>query len=176
MFDLAHSTFPVGFAIFNAVAMTIIATLVFLFHDRKREDIEQWIDYGFSAHTLRQVLIYYRGMAFFMMFFYVLFVLSIYLLQLAGYHELFVGGEAGPFSVAFFALDLVVRGALFDFMQHWDLTLSPIHMNRSHNFWFVFYCFVFRMFYALALFRMLTSFVWIYTKIRLIRRGQGPIG
>ena len=174
MIDLVHSSFPVGFAIFLAVAMAIVAALVFLFHERKHEDIAQWVDYGFSAATLRQVILYYRGMAFSMAVFFVLFILSILFLQLGGYSKLFTVGEAGPFGIFFFALDLVVRGALFDFMQHWDLSLSPLHMNRA-NFWFVLYSFVFRMFYALALMRILMSFAWIYTKIRLIRRGQGPL-
>lgn len=67
-----------------------------------------------------------------------------------------------------FALDLVLRGGFFDFMQHFDLRISHVWMNKKA--WgFVWYAFVFRMFYGLTLLRILISFIWIYGKIRRAR-------
>ena len=57
-------------------------------------------------------------------------------------------------------------------MEHFDLGVSPISMNRK-LFWFVIYAFVFRMFYAVTLIKIVISFVWIYGKIRMARQMFG---
>jgi hypothetical protein len=55
-------------------------------------------------------------------------------------------------------------------MEHFNLGISTVFMNRK-SLWFVWYCFIFRMFYALALIKILLSFVWIYGKIRMARQS-----
>ena len=94
-----------------------------------------------------------------------------------GVHTVFVARRAGnpvaagPIAVSFFALDLVARGAFFDVMEHFDLAVTHLHMNRAAR-GFVWYCFAFRMYYGLTLLRIAVSFVWIWTKISAARRGQ----
>ena len=70
--------------------------------------------------------------------------------------------------MSMFTLDLVLRGGFFDFMQHFDMTLSHITMNREVR-GFVWYSFLFRMFYGLTMFKILLSFLWIYGKISVNR-------
>ena len=155
-------------ALVMSVFLTGTASFIFFYHDRKYEDLDQWIDYSFSRDTLKHVLLYYRFIAISMLIFYVLFVINLLLLQSDGI-EIYKEGRHGIIASSFFALDLVTRGALFDVMEHWDLHLTPLSMNRS-LFWFVVYCFVFRMFYALTLIRVIISFAWIWTKIRNARK------
>jgi hypothetical protein len=154
----------------------MIAATVFLifYHDRKHEEIDQWVDFAFSRENLRQVLGYYRFIAVWMLVFYVLFSCSCLVLQAEGY-LLFADAEqpvqAGPMGVLLFTLDLVLRGGFFDFMQHFDLHVTALHMNRA-NPWFVWYAFVFRMFYGLTMFKILFSFVWVYGKVRMATTAQ----
>ena len=56
-------------------------------------------------------------------------------------------------------------------------TLSAIGLEVTNRklFWFVTYCFVFRMFYALTLIRIVISFAWIWTKIRAARQSYKSI-
>lgn len=155
-------------ALVMSLFLSSTAMFIFFYHDRKYEDLDQWIDYGFSRETLKHVLIYYRFIAISMLVFYVLFTVNLLLFQSEGI-DIYVEGRHGIIASAFFAFDLVTRGAFFDVMEHWDLHLTPLHMNRK-LFWFVTYCFVFRMFYALTLIRVVISFAWIWTKIRAARK------
>ena len=155
-------------ALVMSVLLIATASFIFFYHHRKHEDLDQWIDYSFSRATLKHVLLYYRFIAISMLVFYALFVINLLLFQgddIAIYKE----GAQGLIASSFFAFDLVTRGALFDVMEHWDWSLTPLHMNRK-LFWFVTYCFVFRMFYALTLIRIVISFAWIWTKLRSARR------
>jgi hypothetical protein len=154
-----------------SVAMTVVGVTLLFTHERTQEQFDQWVDFSFSRDTLRKALTYYRVIGISMGVFYVLFVISCLLLQWDG-HQLFANGQnptwAGPFTVMMFAFDLVLRGGLFDFMQHFDLSISHVGMNRKA--WgFVWYAFIFRMFYGLTLLRILISFVWIYGKIHRAR-------
>ena len=103
-----------------------------------------------------------------------LFTVSAVWLQADGF-AIFADGAvpvtASPIAVSLYTLDLVLRGGFFDFMQHFDMTLSHIQMNRSAR-GFVWYAFIFRMFYGLTMFKILFSFLWIYGKIRLNREVQ----
>ncbi len=171
MLLIANLTLPTGMAIVMGLAMLSTATFIFFYHDRKHEDLDQWVDYGFSKETLKQALIYYRFVAISMVVFYVLFVINLLLFQSQGGVQLFASGTEGVIATCFFAIDLVWRGAFFDVMEHFDWHLTPLRMNRE-VFWFVIYCFVFRMFYALVLLRIVISFVWIWTKIRMVRKEQ----
>ena len=170
MIPLASLTLSTTMALIMGVALTVTAVFIFFFHDRKHNDLEEWVDYGFSRETLKQTLLYYRFMAVSMGVFFVLFVANCMWLQADG-HQIYADGRHGFIATTFFALDPVTRGALFDVMEHWELHLTPLKMNRG-SFWFVFYCFLFRMFYALTLIRILMSFAWIRTKIRLVRRAE----
>jgi len=162
-------------AVLLSLAMIAATIFIFFYHDRKHHELDRWVDFGFSAATLRHALLYYRFVGIAMLVFFVLFVVSVLWLQRDVLQPLFLEGKEqgiiGFIAVFFFALDLVTRGSLFDFMQHFDLRLTPLRMNRQLP-WFVWYCFVFRMFYALALVKVLFSFVWIFTKIRAIRSGH----
>ena len=167
---MSSLSLPVIMALVLSTAMTLIGTSIFLYHDRKHEDLDQWIDYGFSRETLKQALLYYRFIGTSMLVFLVLFVANLIWLQADGF-KLFVEGSHGVIATTFFALDLVLRGAFFDLMEHWDMSITPLHMNRQ-SFWFVVYCFVFRMFYAMVLIRIAISFAWIWTKIRLAHKAN----
>lgn len=159
-----------------SIAMAMILTTIFIifYHDDKHEQLDRYIDYSFSGSTLRQALAYYRFMALSMLIFYILFTCSCLLLQSQG-HFIFSNGHhpvmAGPIAVSFFSLDLVLRGGFFDVMEHFDLRLTTLYINKG-AFWFWIYAFFFRMFYGLTLIKIFISFAWIYGKIRLARKAQ----
>lgn len=157
-----------------ALAMAGTSVFIVFSHDRKHQELDRWVDFSFSRETLRTGLSYYRFMAFSMIVFYVLFTVSCLLLQAEGYMLFAQGDEAisaGPIGTSLFAFDLMLRGALFDVVEHFGLGVTPLLMNRRLP-WFVWYAFVFRMFYSLTLMKILFSFVWIYGKIRMIRQAQ----
>jgi hypothetical protein len=171
MLALPPLSFGIVFALCLAVAMTVVGVTLFFTHDRMHEELDQWVDFSFSGETMRRTLLYYRLLGVSMAAAYVLFVISCLILQWEG-HQIFATDRqptwAGPFTVMLFALDLVLRGGFFDFLQHFDLRLSQVWMNRAA--WaFVWYAFVFRMFFALTLLRILISFFWIYGKIQRAR-------
>lgn len=173
---LANMTIPMVLAVALSLAMTIAAVWTWFYHDSKHRDLDSWIEYGFSRDTLRHVLIYYRSMGVSMLVFYILFVASCLLLQSDG-ARIFVNahGEpvrAGPIATAFFALDLVLRGGFFDIMEHFELAVTAVFMNRALR-WFVIYAFIFRMYYGLTLIRIAVSFVWIWAKLHSIRKQPG---
>lgn len=174
----APFTVPVLFAIGLAIAMTVVAVLTWFFHDRKHEELEQWVQYGFSRETLRQALIYYRSMGTSMLVFLVLFVVSCLMLQSEG-AALFWDAErkpvaGGPIGTTVFALDLVLRGGFFDVMEHFDLSVTQLQMNRQNR-WFVWYCFVFRMYYGLTLIRIAFSFAYMWAKIHAAKKATGTL-
>lgn len=176
-FALPPLSLSIIFALALAVAMTVVGVTLLFTHDRTQEDLEQSIDFSFSRESLRSAFIYYRVIGYSMIGAYVLFVISCIHLQWDGY-QIFaenntIGAKptwANPFLVMLFAADLVLRGGFFDFMQHFDLGISHIWMNRK-NWGFVWYAFVFRMFFGLTLLRILISFIWIYGKIRRIKEA-----
>lgn len=173
MLLVTNMSVPVMLAIGLSVAMALMAFWTWFYHDSKHRDLDDWIDYGFSRDTLRHVLIYYRSMGVSMLVFYVAFVISCLLLQAEG-QPLFVDAKgaltsSGPIGTAFFALDLVLRGGFFDIMEHFELSVSVVYMNRALR-WFVWYCFVFRIYYGLTLIRIAVSFVWIWAKVYTARK------
>lgn len=175
---ITNMSIPVVLAIALTLAMSAMAVWTWFYHDSKHKDLDSWIEFGFSRDTLRHVLIYYRSMGVSMLVFYVLFVISCLLLQSDG-TPLFVNarGEpihSGPIATSFFALDLVLRGGFFDVMEHFELSVTAVYMNRALR-WFVWYCFVFRIYYGLTLIRIVVSFVWIWAKMHAARR-QGNAG
>ena len=166
----------ITFALLLAIAMIAVAVLTWFYHDTKHRDLDSWVQYGFSVETLRHAILYYRSMGVSMVVFYVLFTISCLMLQSSG-HNLFIyrNGEpvvAGPIGAAMFSFDLLLRGGFFDIMEHFELSSSPILMNRANG-WFVVYCFVFRIYYALTLMRILVSFVWIWVRIKRARETYG---
>lgn len=180
MLALIDMSASVIMAIGLSIAMIVIAVLTWFYHDTKHRDLDEWIQFGFSGDTLRHVLIYYRSMGISMLVFYVLFVVSCLFLQ-SDRIALFVDRDnnpiaAGPIGAALFGLDLVLRGGFFDIMEHFELSVTPVLMDRSNR-WFVIYCFVFRIYYGLTLIRIALSFVWIWARIRRARRAyfnEGP--
>ncbi len=171
MLVILNTTPAVLLALGIAGLMVAASVFILFYHHRKHEELDQWVDFSFNRETLRNALMYYRFMAVSMLVFYVLFTISCLLLQAEGYQIFSSGKEpihAGPIGASLFAIDLMLRGGFFDIMEHFDLGVSPIAMNRK-SFWFVWYAFIFRMFYALALIKLLLSFVWIYGKIRMAR-------
>ena len=171
MTDLSMSVlFAIG------VGLLMVGTSIFIvfYHDRKHDQIDQWVDFSFSGATLRQALGYYRFMAVSMLFFYILFTCSVVYLQAQG-HQIFAVDdkptEASPIATSLFALDLVLRGGFFDIMEHFGLSVSPVYMNTAMP-WFVIYAFAFRIYYGLSLIKILFSFAWIYGKIRLARQAN----
>jgi hypothetical protein len=56
--------------------------------------------------------------------------------------------DISPMSIALYQLDLMLRGALFDFMQHTGQSISPIAANRNATA-FLYYTLMFRMFVAI---------------------------
>jgi hypothetical protein len=175
MLTIGNISIPVILAIALTLAMTAAAIWTWFYHDSKHRDLDSWIEYGFSRDTLRHVLIYYRSMGISMLVFYILFVVSCLLLQAEG-QQIFVSSSgsparAGAISTAFFALDLVLRGGFFDVMEHFELSVSAVYMNRALR-WFVWYAFVFRIYYGLTLIRIAVSFVWIWAKLHTARHKQ----
>lgn len=168
---LAGFTLSVLFAIATAVAMVVVGAYILFQHDANHEKFEAWVDFSFTTEALGRALDYYRVMAVSMLFTYVLFTLSTVWLQADGFPIFAESGtpvKASPIAVSLFTLDLVLRGGFFDFMQHFDVALSHIHMNRKLR-GYVWYSFLFRMFYGLTMFKILLSFLWIYGKIRVNR-------
>lgn len=173
MLLLANMTIPVIFAVLLSLAMAVAAIWTWFYHDSKHRDLDSWIEYGFSRDTLRHVLIYYRSMGISMLVFYILFVISCLLLQSEG-TQIFANARgdpitAGPIATAFFSLDLVLRGGFFDIMEHFELSVSAVYMNRGLR-CFVIYAFIFRIYYGLVLIRIAISFVWIWAKLHAIRK------
>ena len=61
--------------------------------------------------------------------------------------SVFTPPAASPTSVLLYQLDLMLRGALFDFMEHTHRSVSPISVNQRAT-TFVYYTLAFRMFVA----------------------------
>lgn len=163
----------VGIAIGLSVAMVVVAFLTWFYHDTKHRDLDEWVQYGFSGDTLKYVIRYYQSMGISMLVFYILFVISCLALQSDG-NILYVTSDgeqvvAGPIGAAFFGLDLVLRGGFFDVMEHFEMRATTLLMDRSNG-WFVMYCFVFRIYFALTLIRIAFSFAYIWVRIRQARR------
>ena len=59
----------------------------------------------------------------------------------------FASGSVSPASVLMYQLDLMLRGALFDVMEHTHRSVSPIAINQDATA-FVYYTLLFRMFVA----------------------------
>jgi len=160
------------------ISFLMIGTVIFIifYHDSKHEEIDRWVDFSFSGNTFSDALGYYRFMAVSMLFFYILFTCSCLYLQYDGY-KIFANDQreavfGGPIATSLFALDLVFRGGFFDVMEHFDLRVTSLYINKG-SMWFWIYSFVFRIFYGLTLIKMVISFAWIYGKIRLARRAHG---
>ena len=71
--------------------------------------------------------------------------------------------DVSAVSVLFYQLDLMLRGGLFDFMEHTQRSISPIRINQSATA-FVYYTLLFRMFVAVY---VLSSF---FRVIRFVAR------
>lgn len=166
---------PTSVLLAIGLSALMIGTSVFIlfYHDRKHVEIDQVVDFSFSGDNLRNAFLYYRFMSVSMLVFYVLFTISCLFLQSDGYLLFSEGGQplrVGPIGTSMFAFDLVLRGGFFDVMEHFDLRVTSLFLNKK-AFWFVWYSFVFRMFYSLTLIKMFISFAWIYGKIRLVRQA-----
>jgi hypothetical protein len=164
-------TLSVVFALITAAAMVALIGYILFQHDTNHEKFEAWVDFSFTSETLARALDYYRVMAVSMLFTYVMFTIATVWLQWDGFQLFKENGtpvKASPIAVSLFTLDLVLRGGFFDFMQHFDVSLSHIQMNRQVR-GYVWYAFIFRMFYGLTMFRILLSFLWIYGKISVNR-------
>jgi hypothetical protein len=167
-----------SFAILLAIALTIAMSLMSIFivftHQERQGEIDSWLDYSFSREMLGRAFHYYRWIGVSMIVVYVMFTISCLLLQAEGY-EIFTDGQtpvkAGPIATAFFTIDLMLRGGLFDFMQHFDLHVSHLYLNRAAR-WFVWYSFVYRMFFGFTLVRLLFSLTWVMAKVRVMRQRQ----
>jgi len=160
------------------ISLMMIGTVIFIifYHDSKHDEIDRWVDFSFSGNTLTDALGYYRFMAVSMLFFYILFTCSCLYLQYEGF-MIFADKDkvpvfGRPFATSLFALDLVCRGGFFDVMEHFDLRITSLYINKG-SVWFWLYSFVFRIFYGLTLIKMVISFAWIYGKIRIARRAHG---
>lgn len=164
----------VTFSLLVSAAMLGLLVYILFQHDRNHEQFEAWVDFSFDAESLRRALDYYRFMAVSMLFTYIAFTLSAVWLQADGYPLFSENGQlvkASPIAVAMFALDLVLRGAFFDFMQHFDMSLSHVSMYRPNR-RFVWYAFLFRMYFGLTMLKILLSFLWIIMKIGINREAQ----
>jgi hypothetical protein len=61
--------------------------------------------------------------------------------------SIFMEGHVSATSVLLYQIDLILRGALFDFMEHTQRSVSSVTINRSATA-FVYYTLLFRMFVA----------------------------
>jgi hypothetical protein len=62
--------------------------------------------------------------------------------------SIFAQSNVSTTSVLLYQLDLMLKGALFDFMEHTQRSVSPVTINRSATA-FVYYTLLFRMFVAI---------------------------
>ena len=62
--------------------------------------------------------------------------------------SVFNQGDVSTWSIALYQLDLMLRGALFDFMEHTQRSISPIRIDQNATA-FVYYTLLFRMFVAI---------------------------
>jgi hypothetical protein len=62
--------------------------------------------------------------------------------------SVFSQGDVSTWSIALYQLDLMLRGALFDFMEHTQRSISPIRIDQNATV-FVYYTLLFRMFVAI---------------------------
>ncbi len=62
--------------------------------------------------------------------------------------HVFTGTSVSATSVLLYQLDLMLRGALFDFMEHTQQSISPITINQGATL-FVYYTLMFRMFVSI---------------------------
>ncbi|MEL6312078.1 MAG: hypothetical protein AAFQ17_06920, partial [Pseudomonadota bacterium] len=69
---MTNLSMSVLFAIGVGILMVATSIFIVFYHDRKHDQIDQWVDFSFSGATLRQALGYYRFMAVSMLFFYIL--------------------------------------------------------------------------------------------------------
>src|SRR4029453_19186017 len=65
--------------------------------------------------------------------------------------SVFSTGTVSSWSVFLYQLDLMLRGALFDFMEHTHRSVSPVTINQNATA-FVYYTLMFRMFVAMYVF------------------------
>jgi hypothetical protein len=167
-------SFAILLAIALTIAMSIMSVYIVFTHQERQEEIDSWVDYSFSREMLGRAFHYYRWIGVSMIVVYVMFTISCLLLQAEGY-VIFSDGRApviaGPIATSFFTIDLMLRGGLFDFMQHFDLRATHLYLNRQMP-WFVWYSFVFRMFFGLTLIRLLFSLAWVLAKVRVMRQRQ----
>ena len=164
----------VTFSLLVSAAMLAGLAYILFQHHHNHEQFEAWVDFSFDGETLRKALDYYRFMAVWMLFTYVAFTVSAVWLQAEGYPLFSENGQlvkASPIAVAMFSLDLVLRGGFFDFMQHFDVSLSHVAMYRP-NHRFVWYAFLFRMFFGLTMLKILFSFLWIAVKVGINWQAQ----
>src|SRR5262249_40951368 len=61
--------------------------------------------------------------------------------------SIFLQGSVSTMSIVFYQLDLMLRGALFDFMEHTHRSISPVTINQRSTA-FVYYTLIFRVFVA----------------------------
>ncbi|MEQ1611793.1 MAG: hypothetical protein ABL904_03500 [Hyphomicrobiaceae bacterium] len=171
---LALPSFAILLCIALTVAMSMMSIYIVFTHQERQEEIDSWVDYSFSREMLGRAFHYYRWIGVSMIVVYVLFTISCLLLQAEGY-VIFSDGKmpvnAGPIATSFFTIDLMLRGGLFDFMQHFDLRASHLYLNRQAP-WFVWYSFVFRMYFGFTLVRLLFSLAWVLAKVRVMRQRQ----
>ncbi len=174
MLAIVSPPFAILLAILLTIVMGAMSVYIVFTHQERQEEIDSWVDYSFSRETLRRAFFYYRWIGVSMIVVYVMFTVSCLLLQAEGY-AIFSDGRgpvtAGPIATSFFTIDLMLRGGLFDFMQHFDLRVTHLLLNRKLP-WFVWYSFVFRMFYGLTLIRLLFSLAWVMAKVRVMRQRQ----
>jgi hypothetical protein len=86
----------------------------------------------------------------------------------------FSQSTVSPSGIALYQLDLMLRGALFDFMEHTRHSISPIAVNRKAAA-FVYYTLIFRMFvatYVISSLLKVLRFVVRRRKVLLRRRAQ----
>jgi hypothetical protein len=75
-----------------------------------------------------------------------------------------------PMSIALYQLDLILRGALFDFMEHTRQSISPIAVNRNATA-FLYYTLMFRMFVAIyAMSSLFKVFRFVLRRWRVLLR------
>ena len=66
-------------------------------------------------------------------------------------HSIFTQGDVSTTSVFLYQADLILKGALFDFMEHTQRSVSPVRINQGATA-FVYYTLLFRMFVAIYVF------------------------
>lgn len=83
--------------------------------------------------------------------------------------HILTGEPATPVNIALFVLDLMLRGGLFDYMEHFELRVGDLRTNRN-AWWFSLFAFAYRVYIPLFLIASAMRIWGVVRRLRVTRR------